>query len=79
MTSTIIRQKLYEYIKVADDKKLKAIYTLLAPIDHDITKWWQDKKMVEELKQQNADMESGKDKGVSWDVAKEHLLLKLKK
>ncbi len=79
MTSTIIRQKLYEYIKVADDKKLKAIYTLLAPIDLKITKWWQDKKMVEELKQQDSDMESGMDKGVSWDVAKEHLFLKLKK
>ena len=29
MSTEIIREKLYSYIKVADDKKVKAIYTML--------------------------------------------------
>ena len=29
MTTTIIRKKLVEYLKVADDKKIKAIYTMV--------------------------------------------------
>lgn len=30
MTATSIRKKLVDYLQVADDKKLKALYTLLA-------------------------------------------------
>lgn len=29
MNTSTIRQKLYEYIRVADDKKVKAIYTII--------------------------------------------------
>jgi hypothetical protein len=29
MTTTAIRERLYEHIRVADDKKIKATYTLL--------------------------------------------------
>jgi hypothetical protein len=29
MTTAAIRERLYDYIRVADDKKVKAIYTLL--------------------------------------------------
>ena len=29
MTTAVIRQKLSTYIQIADDKKLKAVYTLL--------------------------------------------------
>ena len=29
MNTSTIKQKLYEYIRVADDKKVKAIYTLI--------------------------------------------------
>ncbi len=29
MTTSAIREKLYDYIRVADDKKIKAIYMML--------------------------------------------------
>lgn len=29
MTTTAIRSKLFDYIRLADDKKLKAIFTIL--------------------------------------------------
>lgn len=35
MSTTAIRQKLHNYLKVADDKKVKAIYTM---IEEDIEK-----------------------------------------
>jgi hypothetical protein len=34
MTIAVIREKLYDYIRVADDKKVKAIYMML---EDDIT------------------------------------------
>ncbi len=74
MTATAIRQKLYEYIRFADDKKVKAIYTIVADEANDISEWWEDKKLLEKVKRADADMESGKDKGVTWQEAKKQLL-----
>ena len=49
MTATAIRQKLYEYIRFADDKKVKAIYTIVADEANDISEWWEDKKLLEKV------------------------------
>ena len=79
MTTAAIRQKLYEYIKVADDNKVKAMYTMVAPEATNITEWWEDKKLIEELDRRSADMESGKDKAILWSEAKKQLLKRAKK
>ena len=78
MTATAIRQKLYEYIRFADEKKVKAIYTIVADEANDISEWWQDKKLLEKIKRADANMESGKDKGVTWQEAKKQLLKRSK-
>ena len=54
MGALAIREKLQEYIRIADDKKVKAIYTI---IENDINefKWWQDALL---LKQWNTDYTS---------------------
>ena len=79
MTTAIIRQKLYEYIRFADDKKVKAFYTIVADEANVIGEWWEDKKLLETVKNTDADMESGKDKGITWAEAKEQLLQRGKK
>ncbi len=79
MTTAAIRQKLYEYIRVADDKKVKAIYTIVAEGAEEGTEWWRDKKLVEKLNAIDSDMESGKDEGVNWAQAKDQLLAPAKK
>jgi len=43
------REKLYDYIRVADDKKIKAIYNLLENEIEEINEWWQNKVVTTEL------------------------------
>lgn len=73
MDTATIRQRLYDYIKVADDKKVKAIYTI---IENDINKmdeWWNDANLIAELDKRSSDLKSGKDLGVSWEELKNEL------
>jgi len=63
MTTSAIREKLYDFIRVADDKKVKAIYMMLEDEIVEETEWWKDKQFIKELDQRHQDLESGKDKG----------------
>lgn len=65
MTSNALRYKLYDYIKVADEKKLKAIYNLLEEEIEAAAEWWKDKQVVAELDIRYEALKSGKDKGVT--------------
>ena len=65
MSNTAIRNKLYDYIRIADDKKLNAIYNLLENDIEQTSKWWKDKLFTEELDSRYKELEDGSDKGVS--------------
>lgn len=71
MTTSIIRQKLYDYIRDAEDSKVKDIYTMLIDDaegeDYDR---WNDEEFVAEMVKRSEDLKSGKVKGVSWDEVK---------
>ena len=60
-----IRNKLFDYIRVADDKKLYAIYNLLENEIEQTNEWWKDKTFVAELKRNDKAMDNGTDKGVT--------------
>lgn len=62
-TSTFIRHKLYDYIRLADDKKLHAIYNLLEGEIEETNEWWKNKGFVEELDRRYEALEAGADKG----------------
>jgi hypothetical protein len=65
MTIAAVRDKLYDYIRVADDKKVKAIYTML---EDDITQelqWWKDNAFTQELDRRYKAWENGSEKGFS--------------
>jgi hypothetical protein len=49
MSAASIREKLYDYIRVADEKKLKAIYSLLEDEIEETAEWWKDAAVVKEL------------------------------
>jgi len=63
MSSAAIRNKLYDYIRVADDKKLNAIYNLLENEIEQTNEWWKDKKFTKELDSRYQALENGSDKG----------------
>jgi len=66
MTAAAIRDRLYDYIKVADDKKIKAIYMMLEDEIAEETEWWNNTAFVAVLEKEYASWESGKDKGCSF-------------
>ena len=69
MSTTEIRQKLFDYIRVADDKKVKAIYTIIKnEIKEDVDIWTDE--FLQELNKRTADYESGKVKGYTWEEVK---------
>jgi hypothetical protein len=73
MDTTTIRKKLYEYILRADDKKVRAIYTIVENDIDQVNEWWQDDKLVSELEQLSVNLKSGEDVGISWSELKKSL------
>ena len=65
MTTIAIREKLQDYIRVADDKKVKAIYSLLEEEITDTNQWWKNHDFIKELDNRYAALTSNTDKGVT--------------
>jgi len=74
MNTAAIRQKLYEYIRVADDKKVKAIFTMVENEVNEITSWQEDPTVINELHKRAAALKKGSDKGTPWEDAKKRIL-----
>ncbi len=62
MTASAIRERLYDFIRVADDKKVKALYTILEDEIIETTEWWNDKDFIKEMDESYEAWESGKEK-----------------
>ncbi len=72
MNTSAIREKLYEYIKKAEDKKVRAIYTIIEGDLNEMEKW-QDDQFIADLEKRSLDLKEGKDKGISWKELKNEL------
>ena len=73
METNALREKLTEYIKVADEKKVKALYTLLEDNIETDYKWYEDEAFVSELDERTRRLESGEDKGYTIEEMSEFL------
>lgn len=62
-TALSIRNKLFDYIRVADNKKLNAIYNLLEDEIEQTNEWGKDKQTIKELGNRFQVLENGADKG----------------
>jgi len=65
MNAAAIRDRLYDYIRVADDKKIKAIYMMLEDDITEEAEWWNNPSLVAELEKEYGAWDSGKEKGYS--------------
>ena len=66
MTTTAIRKKLADYIKVADEEKIKAIYTLVSDeINTEANDW--DPAFNEELDKRRKSFINGSAKTYTWE------------
>jgi hypothetical protein len=72
MGALAMREKLHEYIKTADDKKVKAIFTMLET-EIETYKWWKDEALIKKFDEEYANYESGKDKAYSLEEMNERL------
>jgi hypothetical protein len=68
------REKLYDFIRVADDKKIDAIYNLLENEITETNEWWQDIEVVAELDQRYKSWKKGKSKSYTVEETKAYLL-----
>jgi len=73
MTTAAIRERLYDYIRVADDKKVKAIYALLEDQIVPKSHWSEDEEFVAELDERVRRYEAGIDQGFSAEEARSTL------
>lgn len=77
MTTIAIREKLVNYLQVADDKKVKAIYTMVEDeINTEANDW--DEDFVKELERRSKSFVSGAAKTYSWEETKQAAIQKVK-
>lgn len=74
-----IRSELCDFIRIADEKKINALYELLERDIEAKKGWWLDANMVQELEGRYDALESGEDKGVSLDGMTESIAERRKK
>lgn len=79
MTALAIRKRLFDYIRYADEKKIKAIYTIVEDEIQEMQDIW-TRQFVEEMAKRTREIDSGKVKLHSWeDVQKKARTLITKK
>ena len=77
MTTTVIRKKLVDYLKTADDKKIKAIYTMVEDEINTKANDW-DEPFITELEKRSKSLKSGTAKTYTWEETKKAAIQKVK-
>lgn len=71
MEVTAIRDKLCDYIRYADEKKVKAIYTMVEEEINERIDLWADKDFLKEIDMRLNEYESGAINTSTWDEVKQ--------
>ena len=70
MTTTVIREKLHDYIDGADDTKIKVLYSMMEIDFEEKVNSWEDEDFLDELDRRKTEFESGKVRGSTWEEIK---------
>lgn len=77
MTTTAIREKLLNYLQVADDKKVEAIYAMVeADINTQANDW--DEDFIKELERRSKGLGKGTGKTYSWEETRQAAFKRVK-
>ncbi|MCD6012520.1 MAG: hypothetical protein K0Q79_2382 [Flavipsychrobacter sp.] len=77
MTTVAMRQKLADYLKTADDKKVKAIYTMVEDEINTLANDWTD-DFKKELIARSKSFNNGTAKTYTWEETKQAAIKKVK-
>jgi len=79
MDTIVMRVELHDYINHADEKEIELLYTMWSNTVLYKYEWWEDEELVAELDKRSAALESGEDKGKTWEEVREHLIKRIKR
>lgn len=79
MNTARIREKLYDYIRTADDKKVKAIYTMVEEDIDAVVNVWEDPSFLAELDRRLKGNEDGSARLFTLEEADQRARQALKK
>jgi len=71
VATTAIGVRLYDYIRYAGEKKVKAIYTMVDDEINEQINSWEDKDFLKELDMRLDEYESGNVKTSTWEEVKQ--------
>ena len=77
MTTTAIREKLVNYLKIADEKKVKAIYTIVEDEISTAENDW-DKDFLKELNRRRRQFKKGTAKAYTFEETKKAAIERVK-
>ncbi len=78
MTTTAIREKLVNYLQIADDKKIKAIYTMVEDEINTIENDWDD-DFIREMEVRRKSYLDGTAKTYTWEETKQAAIDRVKR
>jgi len=70
MNNETIRERLTEYLRFADDKKVQAIYTMVEDEIIEELNLWENEDFLKEMASRVQSFESGNEMGTSWEDVK---------
>jgi hypothetical protein len=73
MSTETIRERLHEYIRFADDKKVAAIYTMVESEIEEELDLWEDKDFLNELNDRLREYENGNATTLSLEEFKQKI------
>jgi hypothetical protein len=79
MNTIEIKQKLHQYIETAQDKKLKAIYTMVENEIDDVINPWNDPEFAARIESREKSYLNGSAKIYSWDQVQQRAKQSLQK
>ena len=82
MTTAARKQQLHQYIDIADEVKIEAIFEYIAnniePTGQKPYDKWDDPDFVSMIERRTRALEDGTDKGLTWDEVKQRARLSVK-